>query len=244
MEADFLDLNPEEYETMGAGGFFPARRESKWCLGWDPAQSVNSSALVLCEATRDPVEPADGTDWLNQTTLRQKLSPQVIRIQTMLRLPPRMNYVEQIYKVKAILQHPMLRDKKVELVLDRSGCGRPLGDQCRQLGLRPTLITIVGGAHENRDDDGALRVPKQALITLLQACLNNGEIKYPAKHPETPELLKQLSNFTASINANGSAAYAAAGSASDDLVLALSYCCHRLSNRRSGGHYSVQTLAL
>jgi hypothetical protein len=244
--SDFLDLNPEQYEQMTDGGYFPAHRESKWCLGWDPAQSVDFSALVLCEATRDPIEPRDGTDWLNETTLRQKLSPQTIRIQTMVRLPPRMNYVDQIYRVKALLQHPMLRDKKVELVLDRSGCGRPLGDQCRQLGLRPTLITIVGGTHEASDNDGALRVPKQTLITLLQACLNNGEIKYPAKHPETPELLKQLANFTATISQSGAAAYAAAGGAGnhDDLVLALSYCLHRLSNRRSGGHYSVQQLAL
>ena len=241
---ELLDLDPSEYETMNASGYFPARRESKWCLGWDPAQSVDFSALVLCEATRDPIEPRDGTDWLNPNTLRQRLGAQTIRIQTMLRLPPRMNYVDQIYRVKAMLQHPMLRDKKVELVLDRSGCGRPLGDQCRQLGLRPTLITITGGSHEASDGDGALRVPKQTLITLLQACLNNSEIKYPLKHPETLELLKQLSNFTATISQSGAAAYGATVGTHDDLVLALSYCLYRLSNRRSGGHYAVQTFAV
>ena len=109
------------------------------------------------------------------------------------------------------------------------------------MGLQPTLLTITSGSNPGSDDDGALRIPKLELVSVLQSCLHNGELRYPSRHPETAELMRQLASFTATMNASGAASFEGANS-HDDYPLALSYCTYQLRMRR-GNSYTVQPLS-
>jgi hypothetical protein len=229
----------DDYECMNARGYFPARRESRWCLGWDPAQSGDSSALVLCERVRLPVEPEN--NGVDAHTLRQRLSSPIIYVRHLERLPQRMTYPSQLRYVKSLLTSPQLRGKRVELVIDRTGVGRAIGDQAKEMGLHPTLLTITSGSTPGSDDDGALRIPKLELVSRLQSCLHNGELRYPSRHPETAELMRQLASFTATMNASGAASFEGANS-HDDYPLALSYCTYQL-RMRPGNSYTVTPLS-
>src|SRR5260370_38235866 len=92
---------------------------------------------------------------------------------------------------------------------------------------------------------GDIQVTKKQIGGHWDAYLHNDEIRITddAKDLEAAEMKKQLTIFRRTYNANGSAQYAAAGSGRDDYVLALTYAIYRLSNRRSGGGYTVTHLA-
>lgn len=229
----------DDNEMMNSRGYFPSVRESKWVLGWDPAQSGDSSALVLCERRREPIDPDD--NGVNPHTLRQRLSEPIIWVRHLERLPQRMTYPKQLRYVQSLLASSQLRDKRVELVIDRTGVGRAIGDQAKEMGLRPTLLTITSGSNPGRDDDGAMRVPKLELVSCLQSCLHNGELRYPSRHPETQELMRQLASFTATMNASGAASFEGANSSHDDYPLALSYCTYQLRMRR-GNSFTTEPL--
>jgi hypothetical protein len=109
-----------------------------------------------------------------------------------------------------------------ELVVDRTGCGRPVVDLMRAEGLRPIAVTITSGSaarQEGRDH----WLPKADLIGGLQVLVQSRRLLIAEALPLTRDLVRELTAFTTTIRLAGEAGEAPLWreQAHDDLVLAV-----------------------
>lgn len=130
-------------------------------------------------------------------------------------------YPAIVEKVSAIIGSPQL-GRKVSLVIDQTGCGRPVFDLFEKAGLRPIGISIHGGdtvSHEGQ----SWRVPKRDLVSCLQVILQNGRLKVSRRLALEPVLSREMTNFRAKISSETAHdSYSAwRDSEHDDLVLAV-----------------------
>lgn len=142
------------------------------------------------------------------------------------RFPLGTSYPVQVTRVVAVLGQPPLKGH-VRLILDHTGCGRPVYDLFVATKLQCPLwgVTIHGGdtvSHES----GLFRVPKRDLVSAAQVLMQNGRLKIASSLPESALLTKELQNFKMKIAASGHDSYESwRESEHDDLVLSLSLAC-------------------
>lgn len=153
-------------------------------------------------------------------------------------------YPEQIKRVREIF-NSVVKQRGIEptLVLDATGCGRPIYDEFKQSGFRPKGILIHGGDSVTRDGN-LFNVPKRDLAAVLQMLYQQGRIKVSSKLPEAKTLTKELLNFKVKINLQtGHDSYEAwRGSEHDDLVLSVAcaaWWCERLRGKGAIGPVMV-----
>jgi hypothetical protein len=156
-------------------------------------------------------------------------------------------YPEQIKRVREIF-NSIIKQRGIEptLVLDATGCGRPIYDEFKQSGFRPKGILIHGGDSVTRDGN-LFNVPKRDLAGVLQMLYQQGRIKVSSKLPEAKTLTKELLNFKVKINLQtGHDSYEAwRGSEHDDLVLSVAcaaWWCERLRGRGMSEPVNVRGL--
>ncbi len=113
-----------------------------------------------------------------------------------------------------------------ELVLDATGCGRPVFDSFKQARLNPVGISIHGGNTVTKEKS-IYNVPKRDLAGGLQVLYQNERIKVSSQLTEAQTLNDELLNFKAKINVNtGHDSYEAwREGVHDDLVLAVACAC-------------------
>jgi hypothetical protein len=119
----------------------------------------------------------------------------------------------------------------VDLVVDFTGCGRPVADMLVDANpaARLVLVTITGGDVVTRGDDGSYRVPKRDLAGVVQVLLQEGRLRIAEALPMTPALTQELTGFRVKISLTGHDSYGAGedwrSAPHDDLVLALALAC-------------------
>jgi hypothetical protein len=158
-------------------------------------------------------------------------------------------YPEQIKRVREVF-NSILKQRGIEptLVLDATGCGRPIYDEFKAAGFRPKGILIHGGDSVTRDGD-LFNVPKRDLAGVLQILYQQGRIKVSSKLPEAKTLTKELLNFKVKINIQtGHDSYEAwRGSEHDDLVLSVAcaaWWCEKYRGRGNIGFVHVKGLEI
>jgi hypothetical protein len=108
------------------------------------------------------------------------------------------------------------------LVVDATGCGRPVIDMIRQaqlpVGLVPVIIT---SGHARTRSANGYHVPKRELVSLLQILLQSRRLQIARALPEAATLEKELLNFELRLTPAAHESYAAGAGAHDDLVMAL-----------------------
>jgi hypothetical protein len=120
-----------------------------------------------------------------------------------------------------------LTDAPVELVIDMTGCGRPVFDFLQEADLDPVGVTITGGDTVVRVDRREYRVPKRDLVGAVQVALQNRRLRWAKKLREAAVLQAELANFRVKVSLSGHDSYAAGVGeewrigAHDDLVLAV-----------------------
>jgi hypothetical protein len=131
-----------------------------------------------------------------------------------------------------------LPDKPV-LVVDGTGCGRPVVDMIRKAALpirSLSPVIISGGATEGQA--GAYRtVPKRDLVGATMAVMHKGRLHIAKSLPETEALVKELRAFTAKITTAGNEKYEADWRLGphDDIILALALALeHDRAGKRLG----------
>jgi hypothetical protein len=131
-----------------------------------------------------------------------------------------------------------LPDKPV-LVVDGTGCGRPVVDLIRKakLPIRSLApVTITGGAHAGRV--GAYRVvPKRDLVGATMAVTHKGRLHIAKELPEAEILKKELRAFTAKITTSGNEKYENDWRVAphDDIILALAFALEHDRSKKSLG---------
>ena len=132
------------------------------------------------------------------------------------------SYPAVVARVAELLRSEALRGTTY-LVVDSTGCGRPVVDLLRQAGLRPVPVTIHGGAQLTRDQvTGYWGVPKRELVSGAQVQLQDKRLRIATGLAEAPTLVKELLSFEVKITDAGSDTYGAwREGAHDDLVFAV-----------------------
>ena len=131
------------------------------------------------------------------------------------------------------------------LVLDATGCGRPVADMFQA--LHPVGVLIVGGldteARDWQSGSGYWHVSKIILVSRLQALLHSDQLRIAKHLPEAKLLALELANFRANISEAGYATFGARVGKHDDLLLALALACWWLA-RRGRSNFTVAPLEL
>lgn len=127
--------------------------------------------------------------------------------------------------------------KRPALVVDATGCGRPVMDllfrelraglEGTDIRVRPCGVTISGGDSVSKGADGGWRVPKRDLVNAALVLLQNEQLKIADALPLKDTLVKELLNFRVKINistAHDSYEHWREGD-HDDLVLSVAMAC-------------------
>lgn len=101
---------------------------------------------------------------------------------------------------------PVLRDDLPEataqvsgpqfhLLIDATGCGRPVADLFGALAVWPILVTMTHGHQVTEHDRDVYSVPKPVLVGALQVGLQEQRVKVAAGLPEAATLVREAQNF-------------------------------------------------
>jgi hypothetical protein len=169
-------------------------------IGLDLGQQNDYTAISVVEATPTIYEQAvAGRDTeFNLPALSEQLyestpvSYAVRHLERMLGAP----YPEVVRRIIA-LTHAL--DNAPLLVVDHTGCGRPVVDMIREQGLDPVAVTITGGDAVSHDGPD-FRVPKRDLVGALVVALQNNRLKIARSLPDAEILTAELLNFKVKIN--------------------------------------------
>ncbi len=132
-------------------------------------------------------------------------------------------------------------DAPVELVIDMTGCGRPVFDFLNDADLDPVGVTITGGDTVVRVAHREFRTPKRDLAGAVQVALQNRRLRWARTLPEAAVLKAELENFRVKISLSGHDSYAAGvgeewrTGAHDDLVLSVALAVWFGEHRRAAG---------
>ena len=184
--------------------------------GLDLGQSMDYSALVIVERQQPPRE---------ETVRGSTPPPARYAVRHLTRWDLGTPYPQMVREVTDLLTHPpLVADYK--LLVDYTGCGRPVVDMLKQARLRPVAVSIHGGDRVSQDGMD-YRVPKRDLVGVVAVLLQQGRLQIAQSLPETPMLTHELLNFKVKIDpSTAHDAYAAWRERDhDDLVLALALAC-------------------
>jgi hypothetical protein len=125
--------------------------------------------------------------------------------------------------VSELVMEPPLKGH-CQLVVDKTGVGRPLVEMLRQERIACRIIPVVitaGHQATVSEDNWEWHVPKKELVTSLQLVLQGRRLKIAKSLPFAAILGKELANFKVKITASANETFEAWREGDhDDLVLA------------------------
>jgi hypothetical protein len=136
------------------------------------------------------------------------------------RLPLGLSYVDQVSEVRRLLARPPLKDG-CNFVIDATGVGRAVADLFNNVGMQPTQVTITAGNEQCAVGNRRWHVPKGVLISILDARLHLGELRFAAALSEAGAMADELKDFQRKVSAAGRSTWEARVGKHDDLVLAV-----------------------
>jgi hypothetical protein len=224
-----MDLNQNIYRNEWHQ--IPVRARNDWYLGLDVGQSIDPSAVCVLEhvvTAHDEWLPDEKSHiWKQQKTER-------FFVRHLERLPLQTPYPRQVQHVANMLSRPPL-DKGCTFALDYTGCGRPVADMFASAGLRPNNILITAGSEVTRNGGTTWHVPKQVLVSAVEARLHSGELKIAAALTEAGALQDELKDFSRKVSEAGRVTFSARSGKHDDLVLSICIALFMACNRMSAG---------
>jgi hypothetical protein len=160
----------------------------QYIVGLDLGQAADYSALAVLECTggafNDPPEYGEKRHGLVHLD----------------RWPLGSSYPAIIAGVRHILERRPLAGATVPLIVDQTGCGRPVVDMLRGAGLPAIGITLTGGTDPNLADPCNMKLPKRQLVSVLVAAFQAGRLKIAQTLELAPTLIHELSTFRVKIN--------------------------------------------
>jgi hypothetical protein len=177
-----------------------------YIVGLDLGQAVDYTAVVIVE--------------------QQGTRPQITyHLRHLERFPLGTAYPAIVTQVQTLLGHPTL-ERQTRLVVDATGCGRPVVDLLTQAHLDPVAVSIHGGEHVTQEGH-YWRVPKRDLVGILQVLLQTARLKVAEALPLAQTLVQELLNFKVTIDPRTAHdSYSAwRENIHDDLVLACALAC-------------------
>jgi len=130
-------------------------------------------------------------------------------------------YPAQVRQVAEVMGKEPLSGR-VNLVIDATGCGRPVFDLFRHAVSCPVIPVTITGGNQVVHEHGEYKVPKVDLMGAIQAVGGTGRLKYSPSLPFANILDRELLSFRVKITDSAHATYGAWREGEhDDLVLAV-----------------------
>jgi hypothetical protein len=200
--------------------FLLPKVDDMWIAGLDLGQAQDFTAMVVLKRTTVETTKEDGTEERH----REYDCPAIHR------WPLGTLYPDIIKDLQKML--PKLPDlpERPRLVVDGTGCGRPVVDMIRQAKLpvhHLSPVSISSGATTN-EIDGYRSVPKRDLVGATMGVAQRGYLHINRDMPMADILVKELRAFRALITLHGKEKYENDWRVAphDDLVLALALALH------------------
>jgi hypothetical protein len=190
-------------------GVAPAPAAPTYTSGLDLGQAGDYSALAILEGQRAGKAPA------------------TYDLRHLQRWQLGTSYPQIVADVDGLMAQPPVAPDG-PLVLDQTGCGRPVFDMFKQLPLRQRLVgvTITAGAEVNTPAFHQYHVPKADLIGQLQVLLQSGRLRLGLPVPAAATLRDELKAYQRRITAAAHVQYGQWREGQhDDLVLAVALAC-------------------
>jgi hypothetical protein len=187
------------------------RRNStvKYVLSADLGQSTDPTAICAIEHTHAFREWARGG--------RDQFED-VFDVRHLERLRLGMPYPDQVAEIARLAARPPLAG--CEIIFDQTGVGAAVCDIADDAGLRPTRVVITAGSEQSWSN-GAWHVAKATLVSILDARLHLGELRFAKELLEAGAMREELKDFKRKVSAAGRFQYEARATRHDDLVLAV-----------------------
>jgi hypothetical protein len=234
MAVTFFDYHGESYRRITYA------QERRFCVGLDLGQSTDPTAIAVVEYHRTPLN--DFAVDRDRKVITQRVE-EFFDVRHLERLPLSTTYPDISAYVAGVMGRNPLRESGAQLVVDQTGCGRPVCDILRRAGLRFIAVTITGGDVETCVSHDEWRVAKHLLITSLDAKLATKELRFSAKLKEAAVMKAELQDFRRSISATGFVTFNARSGAHDDLIIATALAVYWLGGRKKRGDFAVVPLA-
>src|SRR5262245_56893188 len=195
-------------------------------VGVDLGQAQDPTAICILEAREEVRMPEDPCCY-------------VYDVRHLMRFPLGMSYPAMAKNIGLMLTREPLRNNPTELIIDETGVGRAVGDIFNEHGLKPIKVTITAGIEENQNGPMRFTVPKQLLISNLDALLHTADDKQQTEGlriakdlPEAAALETELKEFRRYVSEAGRSTYGARDGQHDDLVLAVAIALWRAVRRK------------
>jgi len=156
---------------------------TKFFLGVDLGQSQDYTAICVLERLQSSTE-----------TRKKQFTYHLRHLERVRGMP----YPSIVDRVAQMMRSPKLKGN-TELVIDQTGCGRPVFDMFTEAGLDPVGVSIHGGdsvTHDGRN----WRVPKRDLVGCLQVMLQSSRLKISSELKLGSVLQAEMLNFKVKID--------------------------------------------
>jgi hypothetical protein len=215
---------------------------SDFILGLDLGQASDPSALVLLQVDEVPDEsappPRDGRPdkrplvrrydarHLHRWALGTKYGDVVADVKRLLTDPPQ----------PAAPEGPLVL-AGADLIIDQTGVGAAVVEMFEGAGLPATVSPVlITAGHDENFAEGTWRVPKKALVSVVQVLLQSRRLRVGRRHALAEVLGKELNTFKVKVSVQtGHESFEAWRERDhDDLVLAVALACW-WGERNTGG---------
>ena len=142
-----------------------------------------------------------------------------------------MPYPEQVARVRELLARSPLSHHDVDVCLDQTGCGAPVGDLVEAAGLKPVRITFTAG-HEPIGSGRKWGVPKSIIVSGIDAKLHCGALRFAKELLEGEALKDELQNFQRTFRKPASCCSSTAPVKHDDLIFSIGHALWWAIERR------------
>jgi len=203
------------YRRKSAGD----RSPSNYFVGVDLGQAADPTAVCVIEAWSQREEPTKPEQYL-------------YTVVHLMRFPLGMSYPAMVRDIGSMLTQPPLHGSATELIIDETGVGKAVGDIFDQVGLKPIKVTITAGNDEGQYGFGRYTVPKQVLISTLDAAMHTEQLFFAKGLGEASALEQELKDFRRHVSEAGRYSFAARDGKHDDLVLATAIALWRATKRK------------
>jgi len=188
-----------------------AKHGRDFIIGVDLGQARDYTAICILERFEKLTGEAAKGRW---TTAVRYAMPHLER-------PPLgTSYPDIIERLKEMIAG-LPDHERLKIVVDRTGCGRPVVDLMRKEKLSVIPATITAGGSVTGGVFGGYNVPKRELVSNLAIIFQAHRLKISRALPEAAQLVEELQNFKIKVTLAGNDTYEAwRESDHDDLVLA------------------------
>jgi hypothetical protein len=190
----------------------------RFIIGLDIGKSVDATAIAVLHHKIIGLERY--TNFLKKGFSKQHHA-ESYHVVALEKIPLGTPYPAQVHHVKQLLSRPPLTER-TPLIMDDTGCGRPIGDMFVDGGLRPKRVTITSGLEVTQHNGDTWHVPKSVLISTMESRIHSKELKVAKALLEAGPMHEELCDFERHVSDSGRTTWGARVGTHDDIVLACS----------------------